>query len=50
MRAIDLLGELGDVACNDLAEVAPKGFTYREDERSGHAEKDCKKENLIFLR
>jgi len=30
MRAIDLLGVLGDPAFDDLAEVAQKGFTYGE--------------------
>ncbi len=30
MRAIDLLGALGDDAYNDLAEVAGKAFTYSE--------------------
>jgi len=30
MRAIDLLGELGDDSYDDLAEVAAKGFTYSE--------------------
>lgn len=30
MRAIDLLGALGDDAFDELAEVAAKGFTYSE--------------------
>lgn len=30
MRAIDLLGELGEDAYDDLAEVAAKGSTYSE--------------------
>lgn len=30
MRAIDLLGELGDDAFDELVEVAAKGFTYSE--------------------
>lgn len=30
MRAIDLLGALGDPAFDDLADVAAKGFTYSE--------------------
>lgn len=30
MRAIDLLGALGDPAFDDLAEVAQKGLTYSE--------------------
>lgn len=30
MRAIDLLGELGDEAFDDLADIASKGLTYSE--------------------
>jgi hypothetical protein len=30
MRAIDLLGELGNEAFNDLIEIASKGLTYSE--------------------
>ncbi len=30
MRAIDLLGELGDDAYDTLAEIAAKGYTYSE--------------------
>ena len=30
MRAIDLLGELGDDSYDELAEIAAKGFTYSE--------------------
>ena len=30
MRAIDLLGELGDDAYDTLAEIAAKGHTYSE--------------------
>ncbi len=30
MRAIDLLGALGDDAYDELAEVAGKGFTFSE--------------------
>lgn len=30
MRAIDLLGELGDEAFDDLSELASKGLTYSE--------------------
>lgn len=30
MRAIDLLGELGEDAYDELAEIAGKGYTYSE--------------------
>jgi hypothetical protein len=30
MRAIDLLGELGDEAFDELADIASKGLTYSE--------------------
>lgn len=30
MRAIDLLGELGDTAFDELSDVASKGLTYSE--------------------
>ena len=30
MRAIDLLGELGDEAFDDLSDIASKGLTYSE--------------------
>jgi hypothetical protein len=30
MRAIDLLGALGDDAFDDIADIAEKGFTYSE--------------------
>lgn len=30
MRAIDLLGQLGDTAFDDLSDIASKGLTYSE--------------------
>jgi hypothetical protein len=30
MRAIDLLGELGDTAFDELSDIASKGLTYSE--------------------